>query len=498
MYQSGIVPENHYLNQAAMVIPWDNFDELLAPYYCQDLGRPPIPPVVMLKLEFLRFHHNLSDRQVIARGETDLAFRWFLQYPLHWKLPDPSTLCCFRGRLGRDGFRQIFDSVVRVARENGIVKDRLRLKDATHVLANIAVPSALALVAQTRDKLLLAAEPFAEVMVEGERVNLELLRETTKGLKPEERLATRVAHLREMLFWMDEVTAPANADSNRVWEKFISQRDLAHKILDDQEHPDRGDRTVSTTDPDARCGKHGEWFDGYLLDICVDSDSEIITQINVLAANGDEAADALELIRLEEAAHGNDVQALSIDGAGFNGPVLRELEDPEGLNVATYVPVPEESSSELFPPEAFVEDAEHGKVTCPGGQTSQSRFRDNQKNTTKYRFAAATCRCCPLVNRCMKDSPKPHGRTVCKSDYQTEHRRARQKTKTPEYAAVRREHLKVERKLGEIVNRHGGRRARCRGHTKVLIQELMASAATNIKRLVRLLCAPAEAEPCQT
>ena len=67
----------------------------------------------------------------------------------------------------------------------------------------------------------------------------------------------------------------------------------------------------------------------------MDSDSEIITQINVLAANGDEAADAVELIRREEAAHGNEVQSLSIDGAGFNGPVLRELEDPEGLNVAT-------------------------------------------------------------------------------------------------------------------------------------------------------------------
>ncbi len=220
---------------------------------------------------------------------------------------------------------------------------------------------------------------------------------------------------------------------------------------------------------------------------------EIITQINVLAANGDEAADAVELIRLEEAAHGNDVESLSIDGAGYNGPVLRELEDPEGLNVATYVPVPDEASSDRFPPEAFVEDTERGEVTCPGGRTSQSRFRDNQKNTTKYRFAAATCRACPLLGSCMKNLPHRHGRTVCKSDYQQEHQRAREKTTTPEYAAVRREHLKVERKLGEVVNRHGGRRARCRGHGKVLIQELMACAATNIKRLVGLLCAPPEA-----
>jgi hypothetical protein len=58
-----------------------------------------------------------------------------------------------------------------------------------HVIGDISVPSALALAAQTRDKLLAVAEPFSPVMVEGELVNLDLLRETTKQLKPEERLA---------------------------------------------------------------------------------------------------------------------------------------------------------------------------------------------------------------------------------------------------------------------------------------------------------------------
>jgi hypothetical protein len=134
------------------------------------------------------------------------------------------------------------------------------------------------------------------------------------------------------------------------------------------------------------------------------------------------------LIRQEEAAHGNDVQAMSIDGAGFNGPLLRELEDPEGLNVDTYVPTPKERPSELFTPRDFEEDAERGEVTCPAGQTSSSRFRDNQKQTTKYRFEASVCQACPLLSRCVKQPPARHGRTVCKTDYQVEHERARQKT----------------------------------------------------------------------
>jgi hypothetical protein len=235
-----------------------------------------------------------------------------------------------------------------------------------------------------------------------------------------------------------------------------------------------------------------------LVDILVDADSEFITAIDVLPANGNEAADAVELIRQEEAAHGNDVQALSIDGVGFNGPVLRELENPAGLNIDTYVPTPKESETDMFTPQDFQEDAQRGVVTCPAGQTSKYRYRDEQKETNTYRFQAGVCLACPLVTRCMKQPPKSRGRTVRKTDYQAEHDRARQKTTTPQYAAVRREHPMVERKLGELMNRHGGRRARYRGCGRVLIQELMASTAANVKRLVRLVCAPTVEIPCET
>jgi transposase len=488
---SAVVRRDHYLRKALEVVPWDSFHEILAPYYCPDRGRPPEPPVLMLKLEYLRYHHNLSDRDVINRAQTDMAFRFFLQIPIQWALPNFTSLCVFRGRLGVKGFRRVFNQVVHLARERGVVKDRLRLKDATHVIANIAVPTALALVAQTRDKLLAAAEPFASLMVEGERVSLEMLRETTKGLKPEDHLATRVAHLREMLAWADEVTPPDGAEKNRLWQTFLAQRDLAHKILYDQEHPEAGDRTRSTTDPEARRARHGQWYDGYMMDVSMDADSEMITQINVLAANGDEAADAAELIRQEEAAQGNDVEAVSIDGAGFNGPALRELEDPKGLAVNVFTPPSEEKESTIFTPEDFVKDEQRKTVTCPAGQTSRYRRRDQHDHGWVYQFTRQTCDDCPLLSQCMTHPPKgKFGKAVRKNDYDAEYRRARQKATTPEYTAVRREHPKVERKLGEVMNRHGGRRACYRGQRKVLIQELMACTAANVKRLVRLVCAP--------
>ena len=91
---------------------------------------------------------------------------------------------------------------------------------------------------------------------------------------------------------------------------------------------------------------------GYLLDVAMDADSEIITAVNVLPANGPEAADAVTLIRQEESAQGNDVAGLSIDGAGYNGPVLRELTDPAGLNLDVTVPPPQPAPARPSAPNA--------------------------------------------------------------------------------------------------------------------------------------------------
>jgi transposase len=485
-----VVPPDHHLRKALEVVSWDDFEERLAPYYSPDQGRPAKSPVRMLKLEYLRYHYRLSDRQVIDRATTDMAFRCFLQIDVGGRLPVPSSLCYFRGRLGTEGFRKVFDQVVGEARGYGLVRDRLRLKDASHIIADIAVPTTLALVAQARDKLLAAAEPFDPVRVEGERVNIELLRQSFSTGSNEERLEARVTHLREVLAWVDELVPPEDAEMNHSWQTLVERRTMAHKILHDQENPKAGDKIRSTVDPEARRSKHGDWYDGYLLDILVDADSEIITQINVLAANGQEAADAIELLSQEEATHGNDVESLSIDGAGFNGPVLRDLENPEGLGVNTFVPPKTEPASETFDPDSFVENAEGTAVTCPAGETSRYRERDSTGRATIYRFTRQTCQACPLLDKCMKNPPKHFGRNVRKNDYEKEYQRAREKATTEEYASVRAEHPKVERKLGEIMNRHGGRRARYRGAGKVLIQELMACTATNIKRIVRSVCAP--------
>jgi transposase len=482
------VPKDHPLVVAEREIAWEEFRPVLEQYYSADMGQPALDPVRMLKLEFLRYRHNLSDRQVMVRAKSDLSFRYFLQVGYTFEMPDPTVLCRFRGRLGVAGFAQVFNQLVAQARAAGVVKDRLRLQDASHVIASIAIPTTLALVADIRNRLLTAAEPFDPEGAAGQRIEVELVRTRTAGERDETRLAARVTQLRELVAWVQVFPAPAEAATNPAWQKLQETRELAEKILRDRDHPEDGRKTLSVADPEARRGKHGEWYEGYVTDIRMDADSELITQVKVLEAGGDEAQDAVELIRAEEAAHGNDIEGLSIDGAGFNGQMLRALEGPEGLDVTTFVPPKTEPASARFSAREFTLNAEQTAVTCPAGQVSQYRQRNPDRPATIFRFTRAVCDACPLVKQCVARLGRGlFGRSVTKNDYEPEYERARQRAQTAAFAAARKEHPAVERKLNEIMNHHAGRHARYRGRAKVQIQQFMTCLTVNVKRLIQLL-----------
>jgi transposase len=485
-----LVRRDHPLRLALRVIDFQALRQRVVSFYSdKPVGRRPIEPLVMIKLEMLMYRDRLSDRQVIERAAADMSYRLFLGLGLKDELPDPSSLTYFRARLGEEGYRDLFTEVVAQAKSAGVLKERLRITDCTHLIADMATPATLELLAQIRNRLLTSAAVFDSQRVAGERLRLVSLRESTRDLSIAQRLAVRVTHCRELVGWMNTLTPPTDADTS-AWQRFQQDLALLGKVLGESEDPQAGDRTRSAVDPDARRGRHGAFYDGYRTSTVMDADSEIITNVDAQPANSDEAAGIPELIRQEEAALGTDVESLSIDGAGFNGPVLRELQDPDGLNLNVIVPAKREPETNLFTPQQFLKSEDGLQVTCPAGQTSQSRQYDQAKRATTYRFAAAACANCPLLAQCMAKAPAKMGRTVRKSDYEVEHQQARAKAETAEYQTVRREHPAIERKQSEMIRQHGCRRARYRGLPKVRCQMLMTALVTNVKRLVKLLGSP--------
>ncbi len=477
-----LVPFDHWTRRAELHIDFLAMRRKIEPFFSNE-GRPAVEPILCLKLELIMFHDGLSDRQVFKRAKTDLAYRWFLGLGRDNHLPDVSVLRAFRGRLGVDGHQQVFNEMLGQARQHGLVRDRLRIKDATHVLADIAIPAGLQLVAQARNKLLKAAEPFDRNSVNGERARVEAIRATTDSQNNEARLVTRVEHLRDILRWVSEIQPPGGSEANPAWQSLQKAAEVARKVLAGHDDPTGPEKIRSVADPDARRGKHGEFYDGYFTDILIDADSELITAIDVLPANGNESNNALNLLDQEQLAHGNHIENISIDGAGFNGPLIREL---ESKRTRAFVPPKEPTNGGRFTSRDFTFSDDGDYATCPTGQKSQYRQRYKDKNSTAYRFPKEACEACPLRSQCINPDQK-HGRTVRRNDYEPEYEILRQRAATEEYASVKKDHPKVERRLGELVNRYDGRRARYRGHQRVRVQKLMEAMVHNVKRMIRLL-----------
>jgi hypothetical protein len=243
----------------------------------------------------------------------------------------------------------------------------------------------------------------------------------------------------------------------------------------------------SVVDPDARRGKHGPYFDGYRLDVLVDADSELVTALHVLPGNGDEARNTAPLLAAEAQAQGNRVPAVSLDGIGWQGAVLRQLGDPQGLGVEVYVPPPPPPAGPYFGPDQFTLEAGGEVLTCPGGQQTRVKARNLHNTGWQFTFARRLCAGCALQGRCLAALPAHKGRSVIKNDYQAEYDAARARAQSPRYAEVRRQHPRVERKLADMVRYHGGRRCRYRGQGRVQVQYLLVGIAVNIKRIVKLL-----------
>jgi transposase len=190
-----LVPADHYLRRLKAVVDFTPLRALVAACYAAELGRPGLDPVVLLKLLLLQQHYGWSDAGVVQQAQVNVALRFFLDWSLTTAPPDPSLLTVFRPRLGLARWPQILQEIVRQARGAGLVKDRLRWKDATHVIAQIAVPATIQLVAQTRAQWLRAAEPFAAAEVALHQQAADELRAATRDQPNDVRAARGEASL---------------------------------------------------------------------------------------------------------------------------------------------------------------------------------------------------------------------------------------------------------------------------------------------------------------
>ncbi|HEY0700496.1 MAG TPA: IS1182 family transposase [Micromonospora sp.] len=135
----------------------------------------------------------------------------------------------------------------------------------------------------------------------------------------------------------------------------------------------------------------------------------------------------------------------------------------------------------------FVIDFDTQQATCPQGQTSTWWNPVTQRGTDAIviKFAAATCRSCPVRDQCTRSTSTKVGRqlTVPPREIHDTQVAARATQDTPDWRARYAVRAGVEGTIRQAVAVTGMRRARYRGLPKTTLEHVYSAVALNLIRL---------------
>lgn len=140
-----VIPKDHFLVKAKETINWDRFGHKLLRWYriseSKGGGNSPYNPALLLRMLFLSYLYNISERQIEERVTFDLTFKYFVGLGADEKAPDHSTLTYFKERLllggGKSAFDELLREILKQAQEKGIVFGSIQIVDATHTIADV-------------------------------------------------------------------------------------------------------------------------------------------------------------------------------------------------------------------------------------------------------------------------------------------------------------------------------------------------------------------------
>jgi len=175
---------------------------------------------------------------VVKQLRFNVLFRYFAGLGAEDTIPDDTSLVVFRRRLGEERFEKIFDEFIQQCKHKGLLQERLKLIDATHIIADIAIPNTIGLLREGRKRVL-----------EGITKERNKLDESLKQYypKPPSRKPSKEDLAEELSLFKDLIRKIRGKHSSLV-EKMI---DLLEKAVE----PEKKRKVVSFVDPDARLAK---------------------------------------------------------------------------------------------------------------------------------------------------------------------------------------------------------------------------------------------------
>jgi transposase len=419
------IPTDHLLRMIDGHVDFSFVREQLRDFY-SPTGRPSIDPEVLLRLLLIGYLYGItSERRLMDEVRMHLAYRWFTRLSFDQEIPDHSTFSKNRhGRFRQSGvFREVFEEIVRLCLQAGLVEGRNLGVDGTLVQANASEQSRV-----PREQLVEAAQV------------------------------------------------------SRTVREYLTELERQNPVEDPEERP-MAQEKVSITDPDAAWAFKGgpatlAYYDNYLID----THSRVILAVEATPARFRQETIAAQrmLGRMEKL--GLHPHSVGADKAYGSGEFLAWL---LARDIQPHIPVIDRrhQTRGRFTRDAFRYEPQENAYYCPEGKPLHYRGQRHSSQGYLYRSTEAQCQGCPQKKFCTQG---PYRRLFVHWQ-EPARQTVRALAGTPAYKQSQRARYKVEALFAELKQQMRLRRVRLRRTWNVAEQFLLAATAQNLKRMVRFL-----------
>jgi transposase len=438
-----LVPEDHFLRKLDAAVDFSFIYEETQGQYCEKNGRPGIDPVMLQKYLLLGYLYGIeSERRIERELEVNMAYKWFLGLDIDERAPDHSTISQNRRRRwgGENLCRRIFERILGMCIEKGLVDGKLILTDSTHVKANASW------------------KKNYKVLVEKEAAWYM------------DRLDRYEALERERLEGQGKIRPKAGKRKKEAAPVFV-------------------EKTVSATDPEAGMLKRPGKPEGmhYLDHQSIDAKNGIIVDVAVTPGNTTDATPYLDRIAYMRGHIGLPIEAVGVDSGYDVSLVHQELSEKE---IAVYTPRNDEEPvyKSEFTRLDFRYDQETDSYICPNGKslTVKQLQRTEYNVTREYRAETKDCRDCPIRLKCLTKSQS--SRRIQVNIFEAAFRLSHEKDGTPEHKRILDlRQIWCEGTFATQKARHNLRGIFRRGLEAAEDHCLLSATAVNLKRMVRCM-----------
>jgi hypothetical protein len=476
-------------------------DEEFAELYSRDWGRPSVPPSLLATALLLQIHDRVSDEEARQRAAFDLRWKVALGLEVEERPFAKSTLQLFRAQLIlHEKVRLPFERSLEVARRRGFLKAERKLRlalDTTAVLGQGAIKDTYNLLADGNAKLIreLAQREGQKPQRWAEKRGWSRYFGTSiKGQgeldwsDPEQRnqfLKGLVEDAERLLELARQARARVPEGSRAERRLLAASQLLSQLLLQDVERKAEGEvsilrgtsgeRIPSVHDPEMRHGRKSGTvrFDGHKLGLAVETEAQLITAVDVMAASASDDTDASDLVHASARVTGLEVEQVLADSAYSSAKNRLQF---QALGVDLVARAPKRPERGYFSKDRFEIDADLKGCRCPAGEMTSNLV--GHRAHRYFQFPVQICTACPLRMKCYVANSK-RGRQVAIHPHEEVLLKARARQRSPGFREVWRRRQAVEHRVARMVQL-GMRQARYRGRQKTLFQALLTAAVANL------------------